>query len=495
MTAPARPPGLFDREREWAEIVRFATAERPGASLGIVSGRRRQGKTFLLRSLVGALGGLHHEAVEADRSESLRRFAADYAAHARLPATPAFTGWDDALAAILALGEDAPLLVVLDELPYLTSADPSLPSLVQRWLSPSSAARERSRTRLVVCGSALSVMGGLTRADAPLRGRAGLELVLRPLPFRDAAALWGLEDDPWTALCVAAVLGGTPAYRTDLADYDAPTGAADFDDWVVRVVLNPRRPLFREGRVLVAEEPGLRERALYHSVLAAVAEGNETRERLASRVGRPATALTHPLTVLLDAGLLGRREDAFRRRRATYRVTEPLLRFHHLVIRPNITALETLGEGDRVWAAARGTFSARILGPHFEELCREWVLRHATTEEVGGLVAAVTSGVLHDPRARSSHEVDVAAWGVGEGGARRFLLLGEAKVGMELGMADVERLRALRDLAVRSGHDAAGARLGLFSGAGFSEELRAHAVGDHEVLLVDLDQLYGLAAS
>lgn len=202
---------------------------------------------------------------------------------------------------------------------------------------------------------------------------------------------------------------------------------------------------------------------------------------MASRVGRPAAALTHPLTVLLDAGLLERREDAFRRRRATYRVAEPLVRFHHLVIRRNLTALETLGEGARVWAASRASFSAQIVGPHFEELCREWALRHAAADELGGHVAGVASGVLHDPAARASHEVDVVAWGARDDGGRRLLLLGEAKVGEPLGLPALARLRALRD---------AGARLGLFSGAGFTEDLRSRARGDREVVLVDLDRLY-----
>lgn len=43
-----RPAEMFDREREWAALSVFATG-RP--LLGVVSGRRRQGKTFLLRSL------------------------------------------------------------------------------------------------------------------------------------------------------------------------------------------------------------------------------------------------------------------------------------------------------------------------------------------------------------------------------------------------------------------------------------------------------------
>ncbi len=40
-----KPVGIFDRDAEWAELTRFASDQREGATLGVVSGRRRQGKT------------------------------------------------------------------------------------------------------------------------------------------------------------------------------------------------------------------------------------------------------------------------------------------------------------------------------------------------------------------------------------------------------------------------------------------------------------------
>ena len=49
---PDKPDDMFDRDVEWMELAAFAADERPGATLGIVSGRRRQGKTFLLRALL-----------------------------------------------------------------------------------------------------------------------------------------------------------------------------------------------------------------------------------------------------------------------------------------------------------------------------------------------------------------------------------------------------------------------------------------------------------
>jgi hypothetical protein len=72
------------------------------------------------------------------------------------------------------------------------------------------------------------------------------------------------------------VVGGTPAYRREFVAFDAPDGRGDFDAWLLRTVLNPQSPLFREARYLLAEETEIRDPALYHSVLAAIADGNRT---------------------------------------------------------------------------------------------------------------------------------------------------------------------------------------------------------------------------
>lgn len=228
---------------------------------------------------------------------------------------------------------------MLDEFPYLVSPNRALPSIIQHALTPGRDERSRSRSRILLCGSALSFMGGLLAGSAPLRGRVGLELMVAPLDYRLAARFWGLAD-PRLAVQVFSIAGGTPAYRREYVQDDAPRSLEEFDDWVVRAVLNPARPLLREARYLLAEEPGLREPALYHSVLAAVAEGNATRGRIAAYIGRKATDLQHPLTVLEDAGLLVREPDLLHTGRSSYRIAEPLVTFYQAIMRPTWTALE-----------------------------------------------------------------------------------------------------------------------------------------------------------
>ena len=51
--------------------------------------------------------------------------------------------------------------VVIDEFPYLTKTNQELPSVIQQALRPFGRAQSTTRTRLLLCGSALNVMGKL----------------------------------------------------------------------------------------------------------------------------------------------------------------------------------------------------------------------------------------------------------------------------------------------------------------------------------------------
>ncbi|MFD0637688.1 hypothetical protein ACFQ9X_45135 [Catenulispora yoronensis] len=46
-----KPTRLFGRDAEWHDLAEFAVSPVPGATLGLVYGRRRQGKTIMLELL------------------------------------------------------------------------------------------------------------------------------------------------------------------------------------------------------------------------------------------------------------------------------------------------------------------------------------------------------------------------------------------------------------------------------------------------------------
>ena len=186
----AKPDDVVDRDREWDLLAEFLTDPDPAMRLGIVSGRRRHGKSYLLQALSEQVGGLYVTAVrEEGRLPAIRRFSDAVAAHAGLrPGSLRLTDWRDVLSNALEVVARSPHpLLVIDELPYLLQHSPEIPGLLQQLYD------ERQRgtrsgagpgPRLILCGSAMSVMHELLSGTKPLRGRAVVDLRLGP------AAAW-----------------------------------------------------------------------------------------------------------------------------------------------------------------------------------------------------------------------------------------------------------------------------------------------------------------
>lgn len=476
-----KPKRIFDRSFEWRSLASFADGSRSTARLAIVSGRRRQGKTYLVEALARATGGLYFGATEATEAESLQLFARALARWTQAPAPPQLSNWDEAIEYLFAVNAEQSSLAVIDEFPYLSKVSPALPSIIQRELDRN-AMQDRPGA-LLLCGSAMSVMGRLLAGSAPLRGRAGLELIVRPFDYPTAAQFWQVKD-PRLAVLLHSIVGGTPAYR-QFAGGRAPGNVDEFDQWLLDSVLSPATPLFREARYLLEEETDVRDRALYHSVLSAVANGNNTRGGIANFIGRKAADIGHHLNVLEDAALLAREPDLFRSGRSTYRIAEPLLVFYQVIMRPQWGLLES-GRAAQVWQSARARFLAQVVGPHFEQLARE----HAIAAPPGAfaeLPGEVGSGLIADPVRRTQIQLDVVVLAPAmPGKPRRILALGEAKWGEVMGTRHVERLRRARDLLVNKGYDAAGAVLACYSGAGFEPALTTLA----GTLAVDPNRLY-----
>ena len=479
----AKPEHVFDREQEWAGLAAFASNPHPGAMLGVVSGRRRQGKSFLLEALTASTDGLYFPAVEATEAVSLRLFT-NLLVRQGIPVSRPVQDWGDAIALLLSSQTGQPRAVVIDEFPFLVKASQSLPSIIQRELGPGGSG-QRSSVRLLLCGSAMSVMGQLLSGHAPLRGRASLELLLQPFGYRDAARFWGAED-PELAALLHAVVGGTPAYRREFVAFDAPEDRADFDPWVLRTVLNRQSPLFREARYLLAEETEIRDPGLYHSVLGAIASGNHTNGAIANYVGRKSADITHPLNVLEDAALIAREADIFRAGRWLYQVTEPLITFYEVVMRPEWFRLES-GYANEVWHDQRPDFLSRVMGPHFESLCRSFVPL-AGRGVFGGPVGEVGWGVVNDSANRTQMQIDVAVLAPPEPGERRRILsLGEAKWGEIMTPRHAARLARARDLLATS-FDVSDCALACYSAAGFSDDLRSAA--GPRLKLISLADIY-----
>lgn len=282
---------------------------------------------------------------EEGRLPAIQRFSDAIAAHAGLsPGTLRLTDWHEVLSSALdvTVRSKTPLLVI-DELPYLLQHSSEIPGVLQQLYD------ERQRgtgagpgPRVILCGSAVSVMHELLSGTKPLRGRAVVDLRLGAFDYRAARKFWQI-DDPLTALQVHAVPGGAPGYRPVTA---RPHPNDGFAAWLSRTLLNPGRAVYSrtETEYLLREDPRITHYTLYYDILTAIAQGATTPTKIGAALERRRNAVTHPLDVLESTGYIRREQDILRPR-------HPVIRFNQLITLPQAATVEQ-GFAEQAWQAA-----------------------------------------------------------------------------------------------------------------------------------------------
>src|SRR3989304_3339524 len=187
-----------------AELRELDAAARRGGLL-VVFGRRRVGKTRLLRQWLQPRDGLYSQAIEAQRDWQIQHVFADLRPKLETQLVP--KTWPELLE-ILAL-QKRRWVLCLDEFPYLTAVDSSLPSRLQKWL-------DHSLPRgclLIVAGSSTRMMHDLfLHRAAPLYGRARKLLQVPPMGYPAFCDACDLRAGDRGSFEKFAWVGGLPEY-------------------------------------------------------------------------------------------------------------------------------------------------------------------------------------------------------------------------------------------------------------------------------------------
>lgn len=454
---------FVDRDAELAMLE--ASWHAPPAQLLVVLGRRRIGKTALLREFARSHPSIvHFVATRLPEPQQLAELGEAIGATIGDPilAENGFRDWKQVVS-VLESGRSRVALVI-DEFPYLVDANPALPSLLQRAWDDTLA---HGRAWIGLCGSSVAMMERETLdARAPLFGRRTWHLRLQPLPFDAVPAFvpgWTFEQ------CVEtfAVFGGVPQYL-QLLDPAEPL-VANLD----RLVAAPAAPLRDEVEFLLRQE--LVDTRVYFGVLSAIAAGHHKFGEIVNATHLPAGHVTKYLGVLQALGFVRRDVPATeakpeKSKRGLYRIADPFVRFWFRHVRRHWSRLET---GQRA-AVVRDIQAdlANLAQGAYGDLCRDGVARRTWP----GFAPWVRTGRWWN----ATIEIDVV--GLDEEGA---VLAGEAKWSRRPIGTNV--LRDLEDAVARAGIATAAPRtvFALCSRSGFTPGLRRLARERDDVVLVD----------
>jgi uncharacterized protein len=377
-------PSFIGRQKELESLrAEFASSH---ASLAIVYGRRRVGKSTLIREAARDRPHVFYQATRVTSSLNLEAFKLEISR--ALGADDLLSGIGDWLAVLHYLARAAELrrglIVLLDEFPYLADTDPALPSIIQKFWD--SGAPQTGNLKLLLCGSMISQMEELLAERNPLYGRKTLALDLTPLSMRDAVQFVP-RYRPEDKLMAYGIFGGVPFYL-QLLDREA-----GLRDNAVKLLLTPTGSLVDEPVVLLQSE--LREISRYASILAAIADGCTKHGEIIGRVREigDSKALGPYLEKLERMRLIRvvKSMDASPRARdRRYFIADSLVAFWHHFVRPNLSSIAQ-GFGNEIWKHQIAPHFDVFMGGVFEEICREHARQYsqehfpAPAQEIGRL--------------------------------------------------------------------------------------------------------------
>jgi uncharacterized protein len=466
---------FLDREAELDRLRRWWDDDQDRFP-ALVFGRRRTGKTWLLREFAHGKDADIFVCDSRAEGDQLAYFARVLERSVGFrPELPDVRSFYDVV--FKQRGAER-RLVVIDEFPLLLDQSRSADSALAAAMDQREVA---SAVKLVLCGSQISTMETLLAERAPLHGR-GTPVLLAPMRFQDARRFL-VDLRPEELITRYAVAGGMPLYLRRLGR-KGRLKTVLCDD-----VLSPLAPLFDEAREVLTME--LTSTATHFSLLAALAgspslgwtdlvERSRVEESTASRYVR----ILEDLHIVRSANPVFAPANARRRR---YRVADPFIRFWFRFVFPYQADLTAGLDPEDHYERNVAPFLAEHAAVAFEDICRSWVRdRYSNSTDTVGPWWGMARHDLRKQRVRLTEEIDI----VGASG-NNVTVVGECRwrsqqMGRDV-LADIPdyKLPAL----AQTGVDVSSVTIVLFSKSGFRKELREAASFRGNVELVELPRL------
>jgi len=305
--------------------------ESPGHDFVVVYGRRRVGKTALLKEFCTDRPHIYFLAAQEAEHRQREKFVDQIAAHFD-ERVPRIDGWDEAFEYLGEKLTTEDLAVVIDEFPYLVAENDSIPSYLQEFVDEQ---LQDTASMLVLCGSSVSTMESeVLGHESPLFGRRTAQFDVQPFSYKQARDVIGY--DTADSIRSYAITGGTPMYLTRF-DYEHSLA-----ENVRSHILSPTAVLYNEPEFLLRTE--LRNPARYMSILEAVALGHTTPNEISGATGVDVGPLSKYLQTLRRLRLVEREvpvtASGKKSKRSRYHVADEFLRFWFRYVEPNRSSIE-----------------------------------------------------------------------------------------------------------------------------------------------------------
>lgn len=308
--------------------------QEPGAQLIVLWGKRRVGKTELVKQFIKDKAHIYFLSESTNEREQLKRFssAVGHLFQEPLLETRGFAEWEESFKYIKE--KQTKFVLAIDEFPYLIESNRAIPSLFQKaWDEYWS----KSNVYLILLGSSIAMMETeVLGYKSPLYGRRTGQWKVNPMTFEAVSHF--REGKPFEdRLMHYSVAGGMPAYWLQFSQEKS------FSANLKNHVLKKGQILYEEVEFLLREE--LREPRYYFALLQAIAQGKRKLSEIVNATGLTSPVANKYLGVLSDLYIVEREisvteEKPLKSKKGLYKITDEFCQFWFKNIGPRKGELE-----------------------------------------------------------------------------------------------------------------------------------------------------------
>lgn len=348
---------FVDREKE----LEYLNSEynKKQSSLIILYGRRRIGKTSLIKEFGKDKNMLYFLATEETEKQNLKQLSILIAENM------GFSDWDSAFKFIVNSKREKKLVIVIDEFQYLGKVNQAFPSIFQRiWDN----ILKYENIMVILCGSLINMMEAqVLNYTSPLYGRRTGQIKLKQIPFKNYNEFFGEQITRKELIEKYAVTGGVPKYIESFIEKD------NIYKEIESNILNNQSYLYEEPYFLLQNE--VTEVGSYFSIIKTIAAGNKKMGNIATNLGVSSTNLSKYLQTLINLDILEREVPATEKnpeksKKGRYNIKDNYLSFWFNFIYPNKAFLE-MEKNDFVMEKIKNNFIDNHVAFVYEEVCKE----------------------------------------------------------------------------------------------------------------------------
>lgn len=443
-------------------------------SFYVMYGRRRIGKTTLLRKFIEGKKALYFSAQEANEALNLKKFSQELYTLHRLPfGLPPFSNWDEAFSYVGDYVKEHRLILIIDEFPYIASSDKSVLSVLQHCID---FKWKDSKMFLVLCGSSMSFMQHeVLGYKSPLFGRRTAQLHLKPFSFYESCEmLFSFSQEE--KIQYYAILGGIPQYL-EKVDHNKT-----LKENIILLFLGTNSYLYDEPQMLMKQE--LREPAVYNSIVTAIANGKTKLNEIADFTKENTSKVSKYIANLIEMGIVKKaipfKELQEISKKGVYRLEDAMFQFWFRFVFENRDLIE-MKQSEVLYDSYIEQHLSEFVSFPFEKICMEFLITKSIRKELPFQILRYGNWWGNDRKEKKQIELDIVCEGT------KSLLLGECKWQNEkAGMDVLEKVKSRFYLF--PGYEEY--YVALFSKTGFTEEVYHKTKGDPTILLYDMTDLF-----